>query len=92
MTIEAIRESGPFGWVKHRKELPPKTFYSFILPPGILKRVVDIISVNDIGICDIAINGGGLQIRYLNNEQINKANLIIPGENGKSIRLKWKNG
>ena len=89
ITVEAIREIGPFGWIKHKEIVLPKTPYSFTLPPGILRRDVLVMSADEIRIWDVAINGGSSRITYLNKEHINKANLTVPGKNGP-IHLKWK--
>ena len=92
MTIEVIGKKGPFGLIKSRKEVFPSKPYSFIPPPGISKRAIEIVTSDVIRVCDVSINNGSLRVKCLSEEQINEAKLTIPGKNGKSVKLRWRQG
>lgn len=89
MTV-GLEKDRLLGLRKYFEPLPSKTVYSFSLS-GISKRVVELITENKIGVRDISARDGvSLQIKCLNGEEINEANLMVPGKDGKLVPLRWK--
>jgi hypothetical protein len=87
MTIEAIEKSGLLGLKKHCEKVIPGTKYFYT--SGELETTVEVMSDDKISICDTSVRI--LKMKYLNEDRINKANLIIPRIGKSPIHLNWKN-
>ena len=74
---------------KRYSEVILKEELSLIRPIGVMKDV-GIRSEDAVSVYDDGANRRSFEIKYLTKRQINKANLIVLGRNGKPARLKWK--
>jgi hypothetical protein len=89
MSIETIQRSGFLKLKNTGEKVTPIQEFSLIRPVGVMKDV-GIISDDEVSVYDDGDNRRNFEIKYLTKRQINKANLIVLGRNGKPARLKWK--
>jgi hypothetical protein len=89
MAVRLEQGSGFLGLKKRYSEVILKEELSLIRPVGVMKDV-GIISEDEVSVYDDGDNRRSFEIKYLTKRQINKANLIVLGRNGKPARLKWK--
>jgi hypothetical protein len=89
MTVEIVQRGGFIKLKNTGGKIVPIQEFSLIRPVGVMKDVA-IISDDEVSVYDDGDNRRNFEIKYLTKRQINKANLIVLGRNGKPARLKWK--
>jgi hypothetical protein len=90
MTIEAVENRGLFGFKKLREEITPGARYSFVSQSTGLWVIINVITKDKISVCKAINDYGSFDVKYPSKDGINKANLIIPREGKRPIRLMWR--